>query len=216
MRIPSHPCAMLALAVAVLLTSSRAEARDDPGPVNGTFPPCVRVVGTNGGQASQQFGEFEVVWLDLANNPIPGALIRVDFSAIPELHIAADQPDPEAIVDCAGKGVSKLTDANGRAVFCIVGASTGAGSGVTLLNGCKIFANGRLCASPTASAFDLDGSNGLGAGDLAVFLSDFSTGQNLGRSDYDCSGYLGAADLSIWLIAFASGTQTVSAAPTCP
>ena len=211
MRTARPGYALLVLAVAVLSTSSRAE----PSPINGTFPACVRLVGSNGGQASQQFGEFEVVWLDLANNPVPGALLRVDFSAIPELVIAADQFDPDAIVDCAGKSVTKIADANGRAVFCIVGASTGAGSGVTLLNGCKIFADDRLCAFPTANAFDLDGTLGVGAGDLAVFLSDFASGQPYGRSDYDCSGSLGAGDLSIWLIAFASGTQVVSAA-ACP
>jgi hypothetical protein len=100
-------------------------------------------------------------------------------------------------------------------VFCIVGASTGVGSAVTLLGGCKIFANDRLCAFPTASAFDLDDTNGVGAGDMAVFLSDFATGQPYGRCDYDCSGYLGAGDLSIWLRAFASGAQIVSAV-ACP
>jgi hypothetical protein len=146
---------LFALMVAVLTTNSRADARGDPGPVNGTFPACVRLVASNGTQAPQQFGVFEVVMLDIASNPVPGALMRVDFFAIPELIIAADQPDPEAIVDCAGKSVSKVTDANGRAVFCIVGASTNAVPGVTLLNGCRIYGNGRLCAFPTANAFDL-------------------------------------------------------------
>jgi hypothetical protein len=216
MRIPSHPHAMLALVVAVLTTNSRVDARDDPGPVNGTFPSCVRLVGSNGVQAPQQFGGFEVILLDIASNPVPGALMRVDFSAIPELIIAADQPDPEAIVDCAGRSVSKVTDVNGRAVFCIVGASTNAVPGVTLLNGCRIYGNGRLCASPTANAYDLDGMSGLGAADLTVFLNDFASGLNLGRSDFDCSGNLGANDLSIWLRAFASGTQLVSASAGCP
>ena len=215
MRIPSHPYAIFALAIAVLTTSSSSATAGDPGPVNGTFPACVRLVGSDGVLAAQQLGAFEVVILDIASNPIPGAALRVDFSAIPELLIAADQLDPEAIVDCAGKSVTKIADANGRAVFCIIGASTGAGTGVTLLGGCKIFANDRLCAFPTANAFDLDGTLGVGAGDLAVFLSDFASGQPFGRSDYDCSGSLGASDLSIWLRAFASGTQLVSAA-VCP
>ena len=215
MRSSSHAYAILAFAVAVLTTSPRSATADDPGPVNGTFPTCVRLVGSNGTQAAQQLGSFEVVILDLASNPVPGASLRVDISAIPELLIAADQLDPEAIADCAGKSVTKIADANGRAVFCIVGASTGVGAAVTLQGGCKIFANGRLCASPTANAFDLDGRHGLGAGDLSVFLSDFATLQPYGRCDFDCSGNLGAGDLSIWLTAFANGAQLVSAAG-CP
>jgi hypothetical protein len=175
----------------------------------------VRLVGSDGTQAPQLLGSFELVILDLASNPMPGVSLGVDLSAIPELLIAADQLDPEAIVDCAGKSVTKISDANGRAVFCIVGASTGSGSAVTLLGGGRIFADDRLCASPTATAFDLDGKLGVGAGDMAVWLSDFASGQPYGRCDYDCSGYVGAGDLAFWLRAFASGTQVVSAV-ACP
>jgi len=85
-----------------------------------------------------------------------------------------------------------------------------------LLNGGKIFAEGTLIGSPTVSAFDLDGRSGLGAGDLAVFLSDFASGNPYGRSDFDCSGGIGANDLRTWLNAFGSSTQNVSASAACP
>jgi hypothetical protein len=156
-----------------------------------------------------------VVVRGIANDPIPGALVEVDLSGIPELFIGSTQLDPDMTVNCAGKKVSKLTDANGRVVFCILGAGSAASPAATLLGGGKILANGTLIASPTVSAFDLDSTLGLGAGDLSAFLSDFASGNPYGRSDFDCSGPLGAGDLSRWLRAFASGTQVISATG-CP
>ena len=216
MRAPSHSYTLFALLVMVCAVGTPTEVRcAPPSVINGTFPTCVRLVASDGAQAARAFGEFEVVVRDLANNPVPGAVIRVDFSVIPELHIAADQHDPDAIVDCGGKSVSKIADVNGRAVFCIVGSNIPGAAAVTLLGGCRIFANGILGAFPTAIAFDLDGMGGVDGGDLSVFLTDFFSGQSFGRSDYDCDGNLGGGDLSYWLAAFGSGTQLVSAAG-CP
>jgi len=183
---------------------------------NSTTPSCISLVASNGVEPSQAFGQFEVVVRDLANNPVVNALVEVDLSHIPELFIASTQMDPDMAVDCIGRKVSKRTDANGRVVFCILGEGTSASPPVTLLGGGQIFANGTYIGDPTVSAFDLDGALGLGAGDLSVFLGDFASGQNYGRSDFDCSGAIGAGDLSRWLRAFASGTQIVSAAVACP
>ncbi len=63
--------------------------------------------------------------------------------------------------------------------------------------------------------FDLDGTGGMGANDLAIFLSDMGTtnvlGQSPARSDFDCSGSVGANDLSLWLTAYGSATMSESA-----
>jgi len=208
--------ALLAIALIVTLIPAPVQATGVPSPANSTTPACVTLVGSDGNLTASPVGEFSVIFRDLANNPVPNLLIDVDFSLVPELFIAAHQPDPALLVDCAGKKVSKRTDVNGRADFCIVGASTDAFPPSTLLGGCRIYAGGTLIASPTASAFDLDGRDGVGAGDLFEFLNDFVTGLNYGRSDFDCSGSIGAGDLALWLRAFASGTQLVSAAVACP
>ena len=66
------------------------------------------------------------------------------------------------------------------------------------------------------NTYDLDGQQGLGAGDLSLFLEEFSTGTGSWAADYDGSGNLGAADLSLWLAAFSKATQTSSAGAVCP
>jgi hypothetical protein len=112
--------------------------------------------------------------------------------------------------------VTKHTAADGSAHFTILGGSNGGGNAVTLLGGGRIFANGTLIASPTVSAFDLDGGSGVGANDLSCWLTDFGSGQPFGRADYDCSGGVGANDLSFWLTAFGQGTMTQSCGASCP
>jgi hypothetical protein len=207
----------LLLAAALLSLAAAAEAQiSPPSPANSTVPPCIRLVGSNGTTPSQAFGQFTVVFRDLANNPLPNALIVIDLSGIPEVFLAADQLDPAVVVSCPDKRVTKLTDAHGVAEFCIIGASSDALPPVVLLNGGKIFAEGMLIGSPTINAFDLDGRLGLGAGDLALFLSDFASGNPYRRSDFDCGSGIGANDLRLWLNAFGSSTQNVSASAACP
>jgi len=198
----------------LLFQAPDAASAVDPGFPNNTVPESFHLVASNG-SAPANIGQFEVVLRDIAHNPIPNASIVVDLSSCTDLALATDQLDPDAVVNCAAKTTRKLTDANGRAVFCIIGGSRTGVPASTLLAGGRIYGNGTLIASPTVSAFDLDGQQGLGAGDLALFLGDFASGQIFGRSDFDDSGNLGAGDLVIWLTAFSSGTQVVSAA-VCP
>lgn len=206
----------LGAALLMLLPTGSAHAIGVPSAGNTTLPSFICLVGSDGTSSARAFGEFEVIHRDLANNPVPNALVVVDISNIPELVLAADPMDPDAIVDCLGKTVSKRTDANGRVVFCVVGAGTDAVPSVTLLNGGRVYASGVLVGSPTVSAFDLDGKVGLGAVDLVEFIDDFASGLPYGRCDFDGSGIIGAGDFSIWLRAFSSGTQIVSAFPNCP
>ena len=183
---------------------------------NSTTPLCISLVGSNGSAPAAATGQFSVILRDLANNPIPGATVVIDLSSALDLHFCADQMDADATVDCAHKTVAKVTAADGSVSFTLLGGSNGAGNASTLLQGGKIFANGTQIQSPTVSAFDLDGSGGVGANDLSAWLGDFGTGQPFGRSDYDCSGNVGANDLSLWLNAFASGTMVESCAASCP
>ena len=191
-----------------------ASGATTPSPSNSTAPACITLVGTDGTNASA-LGTFTVIHRDLANNPIAGAQIVVDLSNAPDLRMCAQQVAPGVTLDCPNGRATAVTDANGVATFTLLGGSIG-GPGMTLLNGGRIHADGVLIRSPTVAAYDLDGQGGVGANDLACFLSDFGSGAPYGRSDYDCSGGIGANDFSFWLSAFGAGTQIVSCATSCP
>lgn len=186
-----------------------------PSPGNSTVPACITLVGNTAGIPDAS-GAFSVTVRDLANNPLNGASVVIDLSGCTDIAICDNQLDAGALVNCAAKTTRKFTDALGVVSFTVLGGSNGANNATTLLGGAKIYANGVLIASPTASAFDLDGSSGVGANDLSAWLGDFGSGTPFGRSDYDCSGGIGANDLSIWLVAFGSGASTASCAVACP
>ena len=205
----------LAFLVLLVAVPGFAWASPPPGGDNSTVPGCITLVGTAGGVPAPE-GQFRVVVKDLANNPVVGAVVAVDLSFCADLHLCADQLDPNATVNCAAKRVTKLTDGAGSVFFTVLGGSNGAGNATTLLNGGRVFENGTLIGSPTVSAFDLDGSAGVGANDLSAWLTDFGSGQNFGRSDFDCSNNVGSNDLSLWLSVYGSGTMTSSCAASCP
>jgi len=190
----------------------------EPSPENSTSPPCIWLVGTSGNVPAHGAGEFQVIVRDLANNPLVGAHVVIDLSGCPDLHLCADQLDPAMDVDCANKRVGKFTDEAGMARFTLLGGSNGAGHAVELIGAGRVYEDGVLIGSPTVSAYDLDGSGGVGINDLSVWITDFGTFGNpaFGRSDYDCSGGVGINDLSVWMTAFGSGTQLQSCGASCP
>ena len=203
------------LTAAGLLVASAAMA-GVPSPGNSTTPACITLVGNLAGVPDAAAGQFTVIVRDLANNPLNGASVVIDLSNATDIAICDNQLDVNALVNCAAKTVRKFTDITGTVQFTVLGGSNGAGNAVTLLNGGRIYANGVLIASPTAAAYDLDGSSGVGANDLSAWLTDFGLGNPYGRSDYDCSGTVGANDLSFWLTEFGLGTSAASCAVDCP
>jgi len=92
----------------------------------------------------------------------------------------------------------------------------GSGHASSLAGSAKVLAKGVLLALPSVASFDLDGSGGVGAGDLSVWLSDFGSGVPYERSDFDGSGTIGAADLSEWLGVFGAGGSAQSCGASCP
>ena len=144
--------------------------------------------------------------------------MTVDLSGCHDLLLCADQLDPAVVVNCGARTATSLTAADGTVNFTLLGGSNGTGNAISLLGAGKIYLNGTLIASPTVSAFDLDGVNGVGINDLSVWLTDFGTSGNpaFGRSDFDCSGTVGINDFSVWLTAYGRGDQIQSCAATCP
>ena len=203
---------------AILLTASglmiaSAALAGVPSAANSTIPPCITLVGSLAG-TPDPVGQFTVTVRDLANNPLNGASVVNDLSGCTDLTLCANQFDAGALVNCAAKTTRKFTNISGQVSFIVLGGSNGSGNATTLLGGAKIYANGTLIASPTASVFDLDGSNGVGINDLSVWLTDFGTFGNpaFGRSDFDCSGSVGINDLSLWLTEFGNGSSVSTCA----
>lgn len=202
------------LTVAGLFAASASFA-GVPSPANSTVPACVPLVGSSLGVVDAG-GAISITVRDLANNPLNGASVVIDLSGCTDLAICADQLDAGALVNCAAKTTRKFTDAAGAVSFTVIGGSNGSGNATTLINGARIYANGVLIGSPTASAYDLDGANGVAINDLSAWLSDFGTGNAYGRSDYDCSGSVSINDLSLWLTLFGQGLSLESCAVACP
>jgi len=207
----------IALAAGVLLVAVAATARADvPSAANSTAPSAIRLVGSLSGMPDSQFGEFLVVVRGWANGLKNGAVVVVDFSQCPDVVICADQLNPNATVNCGAKTTRVLTNALGEARFTILGASTGASNAASVDSCVKISANGTLLRTARFATFDLDGSGGVGAGDLSVWLADFASGQPYERSDYDGDGHVGAGDLSEWLTVFGAGGSGQSCGASCP
>jgi hypothetical protein len=207
----------LSVAVLSLLMSmvSRAGA-SPPSAANSTVPRLIRLVGASGGVPDAAAGQFTIVARDLANNLMNGVAIVLDLSNCPDLEICSDQLDPTAVTNCAAKTIQKLTNIQGQATFTVLGSSTGSGHASSLAGSARVFGRGVLLALPSVASFDLDGSGGVGAGDLSVWLSDFGSGVAYQRSDFDGDGSIGAVDLSEWLGVFGAGTSTQSCGASCP
>jgi len=194
----------------------RASADGEPTPANSTAPALIPVVGHNASGVSDPIGDIQIVYRDLANNPIPNALIVLDFSACTELRFCSNQHDPGVTVDCTARTLSRRSDAAGSARFRVIGWSIATpGTPGSPYNSGKIFADGSLLASPTVAIYDLDG-HGLTASDLSDWLADFFSGNNAARGDYDGTGSLGASDLGTWLKAYFTNGSTVNCSPEGP
>lgn len=189
-----------------------------PSPGNSTLPsPAFFTMVGHASGVPDVAGTFTITVRDLANNPINGSAVVLDFASAADLVPASDQLDAGAsTVNCVGKTVRKFTDPTGAVVFTVVGATnnTGASAGAGL-GGCKVYADGVLLGSMTVASLDQDGGGGTGANDLSLWLTDTGSLGYFGRSDYDYSGDLGANDLSVWLTA-AGNLGSTESGTLCP
>jgi len=200
----------------LLMLSPPAASACLPSQALSTIPSLIRVVGSRAGVGDEALGRFTVVVRDFANNPVPNASVAIDFSTSPDVRLCPDQLDLGALVNCADKVVRKYTDHQGVVSFTILGRSNGATGAESRAPAARMYCNGMLFGTPSVAVYDLDGANGLGAGDLTAWLTDFASGTAWCRSDYDGSGDIGANDLADWLAEFASGASLESGAASCP
>jgi hypothetical protein len=205
-----------------------------PSSENSTVPVGFRMVGHVSGVADAAAGAFTIVVRDLANNPIPGSSVVLDFASCSDLRICSNQFNAGSIVACAGKTIHRITDGTGTVVFTVVGGSINngqlpAGPNGGAANRCvKVFADGVRLNNPLSSianpgtqagAFDEDGASGVTSADLGSLLTDLGSGTAYHRSDYDFNGSVDSADLAELLTVLglsASAESCESLSTYCP
>lgn len=211
MRIFTRSMYAFLLIAAVCATAADAAGVPDPGSIC-TCPTFVVLVGRSDG-ASDPLGAFTVTIRDFANNPVPGSLVWLDFSQAQDVQLSSAS-DPGITVQCVARTVQAVTDAVGVAHFTIRGGSH-AGPAISFGSTVRIWADGVLLGTIPVSTPDLDGINGVGAGDLSMFLADFFSQTNPTRSDFSHDGVVGGGDLAFWLQVFLNGGSAISG-PACP
>ena len=130
------------------------------------------------------------------------------------VRIASTGYPPGVIVDCrpTQRTVRRFANAQGEADFVIPGGGL---PGATNPPSClDVYAEGVLLKSIPVSTADLDGDFGVGANDLAHWLTAFNAG-DLSLADLDGDGSVGANDLSAWLEVFVTGLD-VATPSLCP
>jgi hypothetical protein len=210
----------LLLAVAMLASAATSALADPPWFGNSTLPNNLLVVGNDGAGTPDPAGRYLVTVRDLANNPAVGVSVTFDWSTCPGLRLCTNQNQPGLALVCGGTDyhATLTTDAQGQVAPVFMGGRDPLRGAPT--DRVRVYADGGLLASVNVAVFDLDGRDGVGAGDLSLWLQDFGTGLNWGRCDYDGNAFVGSGDLSVWLTVFGSGHSAASCgsatAGACP
>ena len=202
---------LLSFALVVLAPSAHAV----PSAANSRIPSHILLVGRQLELADTSSGAFTVTVHDVANVPVANSTVEVRILNCPGARLSTQTYVPGSTIRCGTAGVLGTTDGNGEVRLTVVGggqAGAPAGAGPCV----QIFASGVPLGTATLAYLDMDGSSGVGATDLALWLTDFGSGEDIGRSDYDGDGLLSAGDLSVWLTVWGAGDSDQSAASYCP
>lgn len=214
MRTSRNPLASIPIALALVLGVSMPSAGGPPPLNTSTIPSMIALVGTDALGAPDPAGNCQVVVRDLANNPVAGVSVVVDFSGTNDFGLCPSQPAGETL-DAAGRTVTAVTDAHGVAPFVILGSAS-PGPPDPARERVSIFADGVLVGTVPVAAYDLDGTGGVRGSDLAIWTADFVSGSNAPRSDYDGSGAVGGGDLSRWATVFVRASSSFSCSAGIP
>jgi hypothetical protein len=185
-----------------------------PSQISNLAPHAIRLVGASAGAPDSVAGGFTVTALSLALNPIQNSMIVLDFSGCPDLRLASSPVATGVTIDCARHTAMAITDQHGVAHFTLVGSGT-ATSGDDRTACVRLTMDGITLPPPVVSAFDLDGANGVGPGDLALWLADQGSHRYHSRADYDGDGAVTITDLALLLAEIGKRRSSVSASG-CP
>ncbi len=210
---------MRSMLVAMMMLGAGVSRAAVPSASNSTIPRGIWVVGTQGG-VPDEAGRFTVTVRDIANNPIPGALVTVALDDCARVHLCAGSCDP-LVSACPARSLQRATDAAGVARFLVVGASEDDGvppDGVPATGnpppGCvRIVADGvelghALCAVYDASGARYPATLGVEVVDIRTVNQAIGIGlQYYQRYDYDFNGKNDVRDLFFWNHLYAAGTS---------
>jgi hypothetical protein len=167
------------LAAALALVSASSAQSAVPSPTNSSHDACFVVC---------PLGDltYHVTVRDIANNPIAGSSVVLDYSQCGFVHCS--NPGPGIVANDAAKTMTSLSNAAGVASFPLK------------MGGCcpavKIFADGVLLATVSMTSPDQDASLLVNGTDLSILTALFSGPYNV-CGDLDCSGTIGANDFGI-------------------
>ena len=203
-------------AVALMIGLVRVSAANIPSVATSSCPSHIDLVGRSVAGPDTTIGDFDIVTRDLAGNPWTDGSVVIDLARCPDCRLdTASLAGSSAPATCPFRSAAFAPGADGHTRFCVVGGSTG-GPGTQGPSEARIFGGGALLRVIPVAIYDLDGSGGLGTGDLSLWLDDFGRGVYIGRSDYDGDGAVSSNDLSLWLTAFGLGGSSESGASLCP
>jgi hypothetical protein len=211
-------------ACALLLIAAIADA-DLPPPTNTLVPPVFVLVGTSAGVADLN-GRAVVTVRDAANNPMVNCVVQLDFSRCSsdparDLFVAATQPLPGLQVTCAGQSVLAISGADGRAEFRIAGAAHAVRGTAGIAAPCVVVrVDGLLVnlGNPVRlAAYDQDGSGGVTAADVSLFMDRLfqSPAGYSSRADFNGDGLCNSADLALMLHVLNQAGSVESAGASC-
>jgi len=173
------------LAVAMLLAVPAVHA-GVPNAANSSLPACMALC---------PMGDmpFTVVVRDVANNPIAGSLVVLDFSQCPGAFLCPARPADPYLLDVPTRTLRMTTAAAGGVTFLARVGGTGPPGGV------RVFADGVLLRSYALASPD---QNGNGVCVSIVDVDDAIFAAKLGgadpTADFDCDGDVDVQDQLIF------------------
>ncbi len=172
---------LLLLAVAAI--APRPASADTPMPHTSTIDPVV-VGGSSsipiavGGDCATRPPGFHIIVRDLAQVPVEGASVTLDFSLTP-IRLYATQYDGTT-VNCLQRTLTRISGAQGAVTFYPVFG----GSDAT--NSVEVSADGVVLAFVPARSTDIDAMDATtGLGDFTIFSSAFAQSLANTRTNFD-------------------------------
>jgi hypothetical protein len=168
----------------------------------------------NAADSTEYKAKLTVTVRDLANNPIPGLPVVIDFSGCTsDVRISAAQSYHAQTTGCASALVQDYTTADGSVSFVVMGGLAGRTDHPA---GCaRVFVDSYFAGNLGVGAFDQTGSGGMTLADIAWFWSDVGSGGFHDRSDLNGDGALTLADLAYAWRAMGARFDA-SGVPLCP
>lgn len=183
----------------------------------------INLVGFNSAGAGDQadstalLSKLTITVRDIANNPVAGVPVVLDFSGCTgDVKIAQTQSyHAEATGACATATVQGYTTTNGTISFVVIGGKSLAGTHTNTC--CKVYADSyQLGSGIGVGTFDMNNAAGLTLADLGAWATDYFGGVNPDRADYNGDASVTLADLGSWASAYFGGNSNSSGAVLCP